>query len=68
MVVAKDVRSRPERRVRGYLVMPYGDVIEDRDVVIVKDYWVKGEDGRWRAVGESTWRRAVVGKPLEVCR
>lgn len=68
VVTAKDARQRPERRVRGYIFMPHGDIVEDREVVVARDYWVKGEDGRWRAVGESTWQRAVVGQPLDVCR
>jgi hypothetical protein len=35
---------------------------------IVRDYWVRAEDGTWYRVPLDTFRAAEVGRPLEICR
>jgi hypothetical protein len=35
---------------------------------IVRDYWVRAEDGTWYRVSLDKFRAADIGRPLELCR
>ncbi|MBI4635254.1 MAG: hypothetical protein HY727_02795 [Candidatus Rokubacteria bacterium] len=68
VVVDRESRVRLQSRIRGIRVDPLGRVNEDREDVIVHEYWVKDASGRWHKVGEASWRDAALGAELEVCR
>jgi len=68
VVAEKDERVRLESRVRGVRVDPLGRVREDREEVIVREYWVRDPEGRWYRVDAERWRAVAAGGTVEVCR
>lgn len=68
VVAEKDERIRLESRVRGVRVDPLGRVREDREEVVVREYWVRDPEGRWSRVDAERWRAVEAGGTVEVCR
>lgn len=68
VVSDKQERARLERVPYGIRTTETGRLEEDRRVDIVRDYWVRAQDGRWYPVPLDRYRSAEVGGPIEVCR
>ena len=66
VVVKKEERARPETPP-GVRTTETGR-IEELPMVIVRDYWVESEDGRWHRVSVEDFNAAEVGGRLEICR
>jgi hypothetical protein len=66
-VARKEERARLETTPRGY-TSETGRLEEVRRPEIVRDYWVQDDEGAWHRVSLETYRDAVIGQPLEVCR
>jgi hypothetical protein len=67
MVVKKEERSRLETTPRGYSAET-GRLEELRRPEIVRDYWVQDDEGGWHRVSFETYREAVVGRRMDVCK
>jgi len=63
-----DWRTRLERVPSGIRTTETGRLEEDRRAEIVRDYWVRAQDGRWYPVPLDRYRSAEVGGSMEVCR
>jgi hypothetical protein len=68
VVADKQERTRLERVPYGVRTTETGRLEEDRRAEIVRDYWVRGQDGRWYPVPPDRYRAAQVGESVEVCR
>ncbi len=66
VVVKKEERARPETPP-GLRTTETGRV-EELPMVVVRDYWVKSEDGRWHRVSVEKFNVAEAGGRLEICR
>ena len=67
-VVDKHERTRLERVPSGIRTTETGHLEEDQRAEIVRDYWVRAQDGRWYPVPLDRYRSAEVGGSMEVCR
>ena len=68
VVARKDERSQLRSEPRGMRTDELGRVSEVRREVIVTDFWVADDEGRWYRVPEPAWRAVAPGQPLQVCR
>jgi hypothetical protein len=68
VVAQKEERARLERAPHGIRTTETGRLEEDRRTEIVRDYWVRAQDGTWYPVTLDRYRAAEVGQPLEICR
>jgi hypothetical protein len=68
VVADKDERPRLRREPTGLRTNELGRVKAQRRDVIVSEYWVRDESGRWYRVDAEAWRAAQPGQPLVVCR
>jgi hypothetical protein len=69
LVERKEERPRLRTEIRGVRTDPTsGRVVEDRRDVVVPEYWVRGQDGRWYHVSESEFQAAEPGRALPLCR
>ena len=68
VVSDKQERARLERVPSGIRTTETGRLEEDRRAEIVRDYWVRAQDGRWYTVPLDRYRLAEVGGSIEVCR
>ena len=66
-VARKEERARLEATPRGY-TSETGRLEEIRRPEIVRDYWALDTDGTWHRVSVEQYRRAEVGRRLELCR
>ena len=66
VVADKDVRSRWESQEVGLANSVTGRVGAVRRDEIVRQYWVKGTDGRWYSIGKNDWKAAKVGESLGI--
>jgi hypothetical protein len=66
-VAAKEERARLDMVPRG-VETATGRLEVLRAPEIVRDYWVRAEDGTWYRVSLDKFRAAEVGRPLELCR
>lgn len=67
-VAAKEERARLDTVPRGVETTATGRVDVLRAPEIVRDYWVRAEDGTWYRVSLDKFREAEIGRPLELCR
>lgn len=68
VIAETDERPRLRSEPTGLRTDELGRVKEQRRDVIVSEYWVRDEAGRWYRVDAETWRTAQPGRPLVVCR
>lgn len=67
-VAAKEERARLDTVPRGVETTGTGRLEVRRAPEIVRDYWVRAEDGTWYRVSLDKFRAAEVGRPLELCQ
>jgi hypothetical protein len=67
-VAQKEERARLDMVPRGVETIPTGRLDDLRAPEIVRDYWVRAEDGTWYRVSLDKFRAAEVGRPVEICR
>ncbi len=68
VVAQKEERARLESVPRGIRTTETGRLEEDRPTEIVRDFWVRAQDGTWYPVSIDRYSAAEVGRPLELCR
>jgi hypothetical protein len=68
VVAQKQERARLESVPRGIHTTGTGRLEEDRRTEIVRDYWVRAQDGTWHPVSMEQFRAVEVGQSLEICR
>ncbi len=68
VVAQKEERARLESVPHGIRTTETGRLEEDRRTEIVRDYWVRAQDGTWYPVSIDRYSAAEVGRPLELCR
>jgi len=68
VVERKEERPRLRTESRGVRTDATGRVVEERRDVVVPEYWVRGQDGRWYDVSEAEWRAAEPGRAVSLCR
>ncbi len=68
VVAHKEERARLERVPRDIRTTETGRLEEGRRTEIVRDYWIRAQDGTWYPVTMDRYRAAEVGQQLEVCR
>lgn len=67
-VAEKEERARLDMVPRGVQTTEAGRLDVLRTPEIVRDYWVRAEDGTWYPVSFDRFRAAEIGRPLELCR
>ena len=67
-VAEKEERAGLDMVPRGVETTATGRLEVLRAPEIVRDYWVRAEDGTWYRVSLDKFRAAEVGRPLELCR
>jgi hypothetical protein len=67
-VAQKEERARLDMVPRGVETTATGRLDVLRAPEIVRDYWVRTEDGTWYRVSLDKFRAAEVGRPLDICR
>ncbi len=68
VVAQKEERARLERAPHGIRTTETGRLEEGRRTEIIRDYWVRAQDGTWYPVTIDRYRAVEVGQPLELCR
>ena len=68
IVAQKEERERLEVVARGVGTSPTGNVEEIRVPQVVREYWVRAQDGTWYRVSEERYRAVEVGGSVESCR
>jgi hypothetical protein len=68
VVAQKDERARLERAPHGIRTTETGRLAEGRRTEIIRDYWVRAQEGTWYPVTMDRYRAVEVGQPLEICR
>jgi hypothetical protein len=68
VVAQKDERLLLQSEPRGLRTDELGRVKEQRREVIVPEYWVRDDAGRWYRVAEAEWRGVAIGQLFQVCR
>jgi len=68
VVAQKEERARLERAPHGIRTTETGRLEEDRRTEIIRDYWVRAQDGTWYPVPLDRYRAAQVGQSFELCR
>jgi hypothetical protein len=68
VVADKAQRARLARVPHGIHTTETGRLEEDRRTQIVRDYWVRAQDGTWYPVPADRYDAVAVGQPLEICR
>jgi hypothetical protein len=69
-IVVAEVDERPRLRSEptGLRTDELGRVKAQRRDVVVSEYWVRDQAGRWYRVDAEAWRTAQPGRSLVVCR
>ena len=67
-VAQKEERSRLEMVSRAVWTSATGHVEELRVPEVVREYWVRAQDGTWYRVSEDRFRAVEVGSSVELCR
>ena len=67
-VAQKEERERLEMVSRGLRTSPTGTVEELRVPEVVREYWVRGQDGTWYRILADRFRAMEVGDSVELCR
>ena len=68
IVTQKEERERLEMVARGVGTSPTGNVEEIRVPEVVREYWVRGQDGKWYRVSADRFRAVEVGESVDLCR
>jgi len=68
VVAQKEERARLERAPQGIRTTETGRLEEGRRTEIIRDYWVRAQDGMWYPVTMDRYRAVEVGQPLELCQ
>jgi hypothetical protein len=66
-VAEKEERTRLEMEPRGVETSGAGRLDVRRVPEIVRDYWVRADDGTWYHVPLDKFQAAEVGRSLELC-
>ena len=67
-VTQQEERARLDMVPRGVETTAAGRLEVLQAPEIVRDYWVRAEDGTWYRVSLDKFRAAAVGRPLAICR
>jgi len=65
VVAGKEEHARPESSP-GFRTTETGR-LEERPLTVIRDYWVKAEDGTWHRVSAEQFKAARVNRRLEIC-
>ena len=68
IVAQKEERSRLEMVSRGVGTSATGRVEEVRVPEVVREYWVRAQDGTWYRVSPDRFRAVDVGSSVDLCR
>jgi hypothetical protein len=68
LVARKEERPRLEMVHRGFRTNAVGRLEEIRTLEVVREYWVRADDGTWHRVSLEQFQGAEPGAPVEVCR
>lgn len=68
LVAKKEERSRAELVPRGFRTTETGRVEEIRELEVVREYWIRSEDGMWHRVTAEQFQAAEIGRPMDLCR
>jgi hypothetical protein len=67
-VAQKEERSRLEMVSHGAFTSETGYLKEARVPEVVREYWVRAQDGTWYRVSADQFRAVEVGGSVELCR
>jgi hypothetical protein len=67
-VAQKEERSRLEMVSHGAFTSETGYLKEARVPEVVREYWVRAQDGTWHRVSVDQFRAVEVGGSVELCR
>lgn len=67
-VAQKEERSRLDMVSHGVGTSATGRVEELRVPEVVREYWVRAQDGTWHRVSADQFRAVEVGGTVELCR
>lgn len=67
-VAQKEERSRLEMVSKGGFTSETGYLKEARVPEVVREYWVRAQDGTWYRVSAEQFRAVEVGGSVELCR
>lgn len=67
-VAQKDERSRLDMVSHGTFSSETGQLREVRVPEVVREYWVRAQDGTWYRVSAERFRAVEVGGTVELCR
>jgi hypothetical protein len=67
-VAQKEERARLETVPRGMRTTDTGRLEELRVPEVVRQYWVRAQDGTWYPISADRFRAAEVGGSVEICR
>jgi len=67
-VAQKEERSRLDMVSRGTWTSETGRLEAVRVPEVVRDYWVRAQDGTWYRVSAERFRAVEVGSTVELCR
>ena len=67
-VAQKEERARLEMVSHGAFTSETGRLEEVRVPEVVRDYWVRAQDGTWYRVSADQFRAVEVGGTVELCR
>jgi hypothetical protein len=68
LVATKEERPRLELVHRGFRTTATGRLEELRELEVVREYWVRADDGTWHRVSAQQFEAAEVGRPIDLCR
>lgn len=67
-VAQKEELARLEMVSRGTFTSQTGRLEEVRVPEVVRDYWVRAQDGTWFPISAERYRTVEVGDTVELCR
>ena len=67
-VAHKEERARLDTVPRGVRTTETGRLEELRVPEVVREYWVRAQDGTWYPISADRFRAAEVGGSVELCR
>ena len=68
VVADKEERSRLDMAPRGFSTTATGGLEEVREPVIVREYWIRAEQGTWLRVSPQQYRLAEKGQRIAICQ
>jgi hypothetical protein len=67
-VAQKEERARLEMVSHGAFTSETGHLKEARVPEVVREYWVRAQDGTWHRVSAEQFRAVEVGGSVDLCR